>query len=408
MIRLGSRLLALLVLLTNIAPAALSPAAAQEPPAADLFTIIPRFDISIDSDGIESLRFQPRGYVKAQIREGSTVYTNVAIKLKGARGSFRSIDSKPAFRGENYKPAFTLNVDKFVPDQNFRDLDKIHLNNSAQDESYLNEIICSQLFLAAGVPTARATHARVVFNSEDYGLYVLKEGYDKRFLKRHFGKNTGNLYDGGFLNDIDDRLEKDSGDGPDDWSDLDLLYQAANQSDLDQRLAELEKILDVDRFLSFTAMEMLTCHWDGYTGNHNNYRLYHNPSSGKFVFIPHGMDQMFEYTDFSLIPGNASQRRGWSRTGLLTIKAFQIPELQKRYIERVGQLLNDVFTVENVNRIIAEVENRVRLQLLREETRLATRLSGEARYMRQRIAARIQSARTQYLGMARMLTPAPK
>lgn len=403
MIRPGSSLTALLMLLANIAPAANSPGNAQEQAASDLFTRIPRFEISINSEGIESLRFEPRSYVKSQIREGSTIYTNVAIKLKGARGSFRPLGNKSAF---------TLNFDKFMAGQEFFGLDKIHLNNSVQDDSYLNEIICSQLFLAAGVPTARATHARVMFNGDDYGLYVLKEGYDKRFLKRHFGKSNGNLYDGGFLNDINDLLEKDSGDGPADWADLDVLYAAANQSDLDKRLAELEKILEVDRFISFTAMEMLTCHWDGYTGNHNNYRLYHNPSSGKFVFIPHGMDQMFEVIDFSLVPGVGGQGqgrgRGWSRTGLLTTKVFQIPELQKRYIERVGQLLNDVFTVEIIERIIAQAEARIRTQAGREDPRLSTYLSGQARYVRQQIAARVRSAQTQYLELSKMLTPDSK
>jgi spore coat protein H len=398
MIRSGSAMVLLLMLLTHIARAADAPGSAKDQPPADLFKELPRFEISIDSEGIASLRFEPRNYVKAQIREGSNVYTNVAIKLKGARGSFRPLGSKSAF---------TLNFDKFAPDQEFHGLDKIHLNNSVQDPTYFNEIICSQLFLAAGVPTARAIHARVVFNGEDTGLYVLKEGYDKRFLKRHFGNADGNLYDGGFLNDINDLLEKDSGDGPNDWSDLDLLVQAANQSDLGKRLIEVEKVLDLDRFITFTAMEMLTCHWDGYTQNHNNYRLYRNPGNGKFVFIPHGMDQVFEDVGFPLIPGDQRARRGW-RQGMLTRQVMAIPEVQRRYIVRMGQLLNDVFTVEKIDRIVSEAENRVRIQAGREEPRLATYLSGQARYMRQRVAARIQSARAQYLGLSKMLTPEQK
>jgi hypothetical protein len=65
-------------------------------------------------------------------------------------------------------------------------LDKIHLNNSVQDRSYLTEILCGDLFLAAGVPAARGTHARVFLNGRDLGLYGLKEGFDQSFLRRHF------------------------------------------------------------------------------------------------------------------------------------------------------------------------------------------------------------------------------
>jgi hypothetical protein len=113
---------------------------------------------------------------------------------------------------------------------------------------------------------------------------------------------------------------------------------------------------------------------------------------------------MFETIDFSLIPGDQRGRRGWRR-GLVTQQAMAIPELQRRYIVRLGQLLNEVFTVENVNRIISDAETRVRTQVGTEEPRLATYLSGQARYMRQRIASRIQAARTQYLGLSKMLTP---
>jgi spore coat protein CotH len=360
----------------------------------DLFRYIPRMAISMNKDARNSLRFEPRSYVQVQITEGSNTYTNVAIKIKGARGSFRPIDDRPAF---------TLNFDKFTEEQEFFEFDKIHLNNSVQDPSYLNEYVSSRLFLAAGVPTARATHARVSLDDVDLGLYVLKEGYDKRFLKRHFGDNDGNLYDGGFLNDIDDLLEKDSGDGPNDWSDLDLLLEAVSHSDLSKRLVETERILDLERFITFTAMEMLTCHWDGYSHNRNNYRLYHDPASGKFVFIPHGMDQMFWELDYSLVPTDRSGRRGWRRRGLVTENVMQIPEVQKRYIKRMGELLNTVFTVEHIERLINEAENRIRTQLGRSDPRLATYMTSQSRFMRRHLAARVRAAQTQYTGLSDML-----
>ena len=70
------------------------------------------------------------------IEEGGKTYENVGIHLKGAAGSFRGIDDRPAL---------TLNFDKFQKGQDYHDLDKIHLNNSVQDPSYLNELICSEL-----------------------------------------------------------------------------------------------------------------------------------------------------------------------------------------------------------------------------------------------------------------------
>ena len=54
----------------------------------------------------------------------------------------------------------------------------------------------------------RGTHAIVEIAERKMGLYVVKEGFDTYFLKRHFGTAAGTLYDGGFLQEIDQKLKK--------------------------------------------------------------------------------------------------------------------------------------------------------------------------------------------------------
>src|SRR5262249_49707423 len=72
--------------------------------------------------------------------------------------------------------------------------------------------------------------------------------------------------------------------------------------DLAKRAEKLEKLVDVDRFLTLAALEVMTCHWDGYAMHANNYRVYHDPDSGKITIFPHGMDQMFGNTGGSIDP----------------------------------------------------------------------------------------------------------
>ena len=150
--------------------------------------LVVRLEITVREPDLSQLESRPRQYVRATVREGDQIFEEVGIHLKGRAGSFRN------FRD---KPALTLNFDKFRRGQKFHGLDKLHLNNSVQDSSYLSELICSELFLEAGVPTPRVAHARVVLNGRDRGLYVLKEGFDRSFLAHHFEDKTGNLYDGG-------------------------------------------------------------------------------------------------------------------------------------------------------------------------------------------------------------------
>src|SRR5688572_23176098 len=262
--------------------------------ASDFFASgrVPHIRIDIAKTNMDSLRRDARKYVPATFRDGDTVYTNVAVRLKGAAGSFRPVDDRPAL---------TLNFDKYTPGQKFHGLEKMHLNNSVQDPSYMTELLCGELFVAAGVPAARTSHARLEFNGRDLGLYVLKEGFDKTFLKRHFKNPNGNLYDGGFLREITEPLEMDSGEGKD-HADLKALARAAQEPDASARMAALEKVLDVERFLAFMAMETITWDWDGYPMKHNNYRVYSEPAPGKIVFMPHGMDQMFWETNGAIFP----------------------------------------------------------------------------------------------------------
>ena len=154
-----------------------------------------RISIEIEPKQIQLLKMADRSYVPCTVKvEGGQTYTKVGIHLKGAAGSYRGLEDRPAL---------SLNFDKFNDGQKFYGLDKLHLNNSVQDGSYLNELICRELSRNSGLPTGRATHAMVKLNNRDLGLYVLLEGLDRAFLKRNFGSPDGNLYDGGFCQDID-------------------------------------------------------------------------------------------------------------------------------------------------------------------------------------------------------------
>src|SRR5438552_12452465 len=149
--------------------------------------------IEITGTNLTALQRNNRAYALATVREGDTVYESVGVHLKGAAGSFRDL---------NDRPALTLNFGKFHGGQRFHGLEKIHLNNSVQDPSYMTELLCGDLFRAAGVPAARTTHAVVELNGRGLGLYVLKEGFNKTFLRRYFKNVNGNLFDGGFLQEI--------------------------------------------------------------------------------------------------------------------------------------------------------------------------------------------------------------
>ena len=172
------------------------------------------FEVTLESNALASLRQDPRKAVPATVRVGTNVFESVSVHVKGSAGSTRSVDDNPAL---------TLNFGKFKEGQTAFGLHKLHLNNSVQDPSRMNELVASTLYRRSGIPTARATQGLVILNGRDLGLYVIKEGYDKAFVRRNFPedpKAEGNLYDGGFVRDIDENLTREVGRGTNDLADL--------------------------------------------------------------------------------------------------------------------------------------------------------------------------------------------
>lgn len=300
-------------------------------PAAELFVdgAVWRLQLEIPDDGMKSLRRDSRQYVRATLREGTNVWRHVGVRLKGATGSYRALDSKPAF---------TVSVDQFADGQRFHGLSRIQLNNSAEDPSYLHEKLGSELFRAARVPAPRVSHAVVELNRRRLGLYVLKEGFSAEFLAQHFARADGNLYeaepDGG--RDVNEPMRRNIGAGVNDRSDLHRLADAVAEPDLALRWARLSETLDMERFLSFMAMESLSVHRDGYGAARNNFRLYHDPATERFVFVPDGMDQVFGRADWLLQPRMA---------GVVASAVMETPSGQRAYRERAGTLFTNLFQV---------------------------------------------------------------
>ena len=363
----------------------------KPPSTEDIFTNsqVLRIRITIPKEGIAALKRShwesgggsKRPIAKATVEEGDHVYTNVAIHLKGAAGSWQPI---------NDRPALTLNFDKFAEGQDFHGFRKISLNNSVQDRSYLSEKISREMFEAAGVPVPRADHAKVELNGRDLGLYVLVEGYNKQFLKRYFHNTKGNLYDGGFLREVTDELTANSGDKPEDQSDREALVKAAFEPDAKKRLARLEQVLDLDRFLSFLAMEVMLCHWDGYAMNKNNYRLFHDLDSNRMVFFPHGLDQMFGVDRVTpncpVLP---------HLQGVVAKAVLQTSEGRQRYLGRMSQLLTNVFRVEALTNRVNELAAKIRPVIAEGSSRAAKQHENSVAALNQRIARRAESLRQQ-------------
>ncbi len=356
--------------------------------SAGLFTnsALVHFRIDIPAPGMEILRGytfhrgaprDERPDVLCTVREGTSIWTNVTVHLKGTYGSFRSVDSVPAF---------TLNFSKQAARQRFHGLEKISLNNSIQDPSRLSEKLCRELYTRGGIPVPRAGHATPELNGRSLGLYVLLEGWDRNFVRRHFSDSRGPLYEGHFLSDIDQGADIVYGRPANDRLAFPKLLLAAQEPSPPKRLAGLESVLDMDRFTRLLALDMLAWNGDGYSLHANNYRIFDDRPRQRFVFLPHGMDQMFTITDAPILA---------SGDGLVARAVLSLPECRALVIDHIREFRNSFFQPDIISRRALEIAAAIAPQAPPDQAQAVSDLI-------QRITERLHSIDQQLAGITNL------
>ena len=289
--------------------------------------------------------------------DGET-HADVGVRKKGFLGS--QSDTKPALK---------LRFDKYVDGQSLGGvMERMTLNNSIQDPSMVNTCLSYRVFAAAGNPAPRCNFATVSVNGKDLGLYVHVEEMKAPFLSRHFESAEGNLYEGtvsDFTAAYRGTIEKKTNEDAADWSDIDAVV-AALQDPSDAGLKALGETVDLDRFLSFWATEVLVGHWDGYAGDRNNYHFYREPD-GPFVFIPWGADDTFHLRDDPNPFDNISNPPP-SVLALTAIpnRLYNDGDWRVEYVARLKEILDTVWDEEELLAVVDAVAATVQQHALPE------------------------------------------
>lgn len=286
---------------------------------------------------MESPFESPYTYFHASIDIDGESLPDVGIRKKGFIGS-----------QSNEKPGFRINLDEYVEGVELYGTDNWTLNNSVQDPSLIRQCITYDRFRAAGAPAPRCNFARVTVNGTDMGIYVNIEPIKRKFLRAQFGNDDGNLYEG-TLSDFHDAWYR-TFEPKTDETDTSLSDIVAVKDGLGNEStgALLEKYFDVDALMTHLAMETITGHWDGYSGqNHNNFYIYKDPADDRYAFIPWGADGTL------IEPAMEAPPFG---QGALAHYILDDDELADQFEDRVLSLLDTVWIEEDVHREIDRME----------------------------------------------------
>ncbi len=266
----------------------------------------------------------PKGFTwyDADLRVGGSSFADVGIRKKGFLGSVIGL-------GE-VKPSIKLKTDKYVDGQLIGDTERVTLNNNAQDLTGMRTCLAYELFHQEGYPAPRCNIAGVMVNERPMGAYSHVEAIKARFLARAFGDASGSLYEGtladflrGYLAGADDnalgRWEAKTDDTDPMGGPLLALIDALEGPD-DALLNALMPLVNLDRFVTFWALEVLLGHGDGYSAGKNNFYVYFDPSDdGRAVFVPWGVDNVF-----------VDEKDGKNGEGIFDLGPYLAAELPRR------------------------------------------------------------------------------
>ena len=329
-------------------------------------------DITIDEDDWDEIRNQTRllstslgpdrqsevidspfSYVPADITIDGVMYEGVGLRKKGFLGSL-----------DQRRPSLKVKLDKYAESPGIEGLVSLTFNNNKQDTTLMSQFIGYDLFRAVGVPAPRSALAHVRVNGDNLGVYSHVESLRRPFVADRFGDSDGTLYEGtviDFYDKWDGGFERKFGPKKAGRARLQALIAALELEDDEQAEAAIWKVVDQEAFYRFWAMEGLLSFWDGYSGNRNNFFLYHNPGTDKLHFIPWGADVLFE--TYSKLGVDPASPRSVRLVGRLAYRLYQMPAARARYARTMKELLAEIWNEEAILAEIGRVEAMARPHL---------------------------------------------
>ena len=331
--------------------------------------------IEIDPAALRRILGQPNSDVEELARfvyrDGTSdvVIDSIGFRLRG--NTSRAAEKK----------SFKVSFNTFVQGQQFHGLEKLNLNGEHNDPSIIRSKLSWDLFAQMGVPSSRASHVKLYINNAYYGLYINVEHVDEQFLQSRFGTRGGCLYKCLWPADL-----KYLGPGPEPYRprtaerrpydlklrdrdeegywDLAAFIDVINNTpDADFEEA-LEDIFEVNAFLKWMAVNVIVGMWDDYWFNQNNFYLYSNSATGRFVWIPFDYDNTFGIDWFGI---DWAQRNVYTfgyppltgDTRPLVDRILNVPAYRDRYTFYLRQVLDGPFAVGPLQERVEQLHTQI-------------------------------------------------
>lgn len=234
------------------------------------------------------------GYIMAQsVTINGVTYDSIGVKYKG----------NSSYRANQVKNPWHIELDTYK-DQDYDGYTDIKLANGYNDPSFLRDVLAYQI-LRQYMDAPLANYANLYVNGTLIGLYSNTESISKKFVNSRFGSKDNAFF----------KCSPPDGAGPQSNDFPNLVYMGQDSTDyydsyelksdegwqelidlcdtLTNNIADIEKILDVDRALWMLAFDNVIVNLDSYIGAFSqNYYLYRSDYQ-RFLAVVWDLNESF-------------------------------------------------------------------------------------------------------------------
>jgi len=320
----------------------------------------------INNNNSNSGYTQNTSYEDPEWQDCSLYYDNkewyhVGVRFKGNSSLQR------AYQSGSTKLSFKLDFDQYeenYPDlknQRFYGFKQLNLSNNFEDYSCMREKVVADLFRSFGVPASHTRFCALYVNHGDgnefYGIYTIVEEVDDTVLADQFKNEDGNLYKpegdaasfGEDTYDKDELIKKNNEDEAD-YTDVSNLYKVINEdpthtSDTSAWCSNLEKVINVPKFLKWLAANTVIQNWDTYGNMTHNYYLYNNENTGLLNWIPWDNNEALEDEKGCLSLSLSGVTDQWPLINYL----MEIDSYKALYKENLQDFIDDIYSTSSMN-----------------------------------------------------------
>ena len=228
---------------------------------------------TLESAGAEAV-------VNATLEVDGTVLYGVEVSRYGPDGTMSEVSAKPGF---------FLRLDPGNAGQQLDGYRSLILDNLAKDAGMVREHVLNLLFRESGVPAPQTKYAWLSVNGESVGLYLLMEPMSDPMFQAAWFNPNGILYWAQKDTDFNDNgVSKfvHRGGTDDDKTELKTLIESLNGMGDEGSFEALSQVIDMERYLSFAAVEAMAGVRRGYVHGKRNYAVYQDPTTQRWTLMP--------------------------------------------------------------------------------------------------------------------------